>query len=113
MGAKFLNSGFGRARDAVRDGVDPGLRDAGEEAMTVADRYIPVLTGEMRATGFVEPAGRNQVAVGFDHPGAVVQHERMDYRHDDGGPKFLERAVAETRKEQAEALADQIRRRLR
>lgn len=113
MGAEFRNNGFGRARRAVSDGIDPGLRNAGDEAMRVADRYIPVLTGEMRATGFVELVSGNRVAVGFDHPGAVVQHERMDFRHDDGGPKFLERAVSETRREQAEALADQIRRRLR
>jgi len=33
--------------------------------------------------------------VAFRSPHAWLQHERLDYQHDDGEPKYLERAVDE------------------
>jgi hypothetical protein len=53
-------------------------------------------------------------AVSYDTPYAVVQHERLDFRHAPGRTaKYLENSLNAARQEVAALIAAQIRRSLR
>ena len=64
-----------------------------EGAAIAADaaQRCPVDTGTLKGSVYVIPAGTG-VQVGFSAPYAVEVHERTDISHDDGEPKFLEKA---------------------
>lgn len=58
-------------------------------------RQAPIDTGDLRANCSVSPLQRNDpqvwVTVGYNLPYAIVQHERLDFRHPKGGKaKYLE-----------------------
>lgn len=97
-----------------------GMRIAGlalhTEAETIMSesksRYVPVDTGVLRASGIVlQPASdREGVEVRMGYGGAaedyaLIQHERLDYKHSVGGPKYLERPLLEAAKGMTERLA--------
>jgi hypothetical protein len=98
---KFLGS---RALDKIlRDAKQNGQRaaDAGRYAvgLTILARAIPITPkkwGVLRGSGYVTHPANGVVTVGFGGPAAAyawVQHERMDFKHTEGGPKYLENAV--------------------
>lgn len=74
--------------------------------MTISKRdHVPVDQGTLRASGFVaRPAvTKRKAAVTMGYGGAaaqyaLVQHERTDFRHTVGGPKYLERPVRAARR---------------
>jgi len=73
-----------------------------ELVMTEAKKRTPVDTGALRSSGLVEPplltGASVEVSFGFGGPAApyaVVQHERLDYRHTVGQAKFLEQPFNE------------------
>ena len=74
---------------------------AGNIAMTEAKEYAPKDLGVLRASGYVTlPNEDGAVELGFGGPAAdyaVVQHENPDFRHAEGGWKFLERALIDVR----------------
>lgn len=106
------NIDFGRGRAALRRGKRPALDAAGHVVLDSSNRLIPEETGEMERTGDVQVDG-DTASIFYTHPGAAVQHERLDYHHDNGQAKFLEQSTTRTRGEQAEALARELRRELR
>lgn len=68
-----------------------------EKIMAVSKERVPVDTGVLRASGHVElpHVSGTGVEVDFGYGGAAeryawIQHERMDYQHSHGGPKYLE-----------------------
>jgi hypothetical protein len=69
-----------------------GLRKAAEHLLQVSSQKAPHEEGTLERSGDIsmdEDAG--QVAVFFDTPYAVRQHEEMTWRHDDGREaKYLE-----------------------
>lgn len=95
-----------------------GLLDGGEHILTKAIPNTPKLSGTLRRAGVVSirdlpdpqevyakaESGQEYQSVGvpthmdtevyvsFNTPYARKQHEEMDYRHIDGGPKYLENA---------------------
>ena len=79
------------------------------EVLDVAQDLVPVDSGELRDSGelVVSDGG---VRVVFTAGHAWYQHERLDYQHDDGGAKFVERAVDQV--DIAAAVADGVRARL-
>lgn len=73
-------------------------------------RRAPTRTGALRASArIVEEPGSGTAAVTFDADHAVYQHENLDYRHDDGGPKFLETALVSERGTVGRLLQAEIR----
>lgn len=68
------------------------------QVLTVSQRdYVPVETGALRASGFVEPpitrGAETSVTVGFGGPAApyaVIVHEDLTKRHPVGQAKYLE-----------------------
>ncbi len=70
------------------------LRDTAKVVLKRAKELAPKDDGDLRRSGrvYVDDVG---VRVVFKAPHAWLQHERLDYKHDDGGPKYLERAMDE------------------
>lgn len=79
------------------------LYEEGEEIMTRSkEEFVPVDLSTLKNSGLTHPAeirGKT-VTVELTFGGAaseyaIVQHERLDYRHTVGGPKYLERPLKE------------------
>lgn len=71
-----------------------GCEDAADELLTRASELVPLEEGTLLRSGRVV-TGETGAAVGFGQGGAsdyaVPQHERLDYRHDNGRQaKYLE-----------------------
>jgi hypothetical protein len=80
------------------------LRAIGEEIMTDvkssrAGHGVPVDTGALRSTGLVEGpevTSTPRVTLSFGGPAApyaLAQHERLDYQHRVGEPRYLVRGL--------------------
>lgn len=74
-----------------------GLIAAGLIIEADAKRKAPVLTGNLRASGFSrkDPTDPEVVEVGFNAAYAIFVHEDLEAHHTNGEAKFLENAVKE------------------
>ena len=84
---------------AMRAGAARGLALAAEHVLGEAMKRVPIEEHILEESGTVTTdPGNLRAAVVFDTPYAVVQHEDMALRHDDGREaKYLENAMnAET-----------------
>lgn len=70
------------------------LRDTAKDVLRLAKQKAPADTKALRASGRVL-VDDVTVRVVFRSPHAWLQHERLDYKHDDGEAKYLEHAVDE------------------
>lgn len=69
------------------------LTAAGYHVLGVSNEQVPHETGDLMRSGGVATEG-DTVAIYYDTPYAVVQHEDLNYRHDEGrNAKFLENAI--------------------
>lgn len=69
------------------------LAAAGYHVLGVSNEQVPHEVGDLMRSGGVA-VENDEVAVYYDTPYAVVQHEDMSLRHDDGrNAKYLENAV--------------------
>ena len=81
--------------------VGQALFREGEAIMLISKRdFVPVDTGNLRATGAVEPVEFDgdviRVRLVYGGPAALyafIQHERLDYFHAVGQAKYLERPL--------------------
>lgn len=71
------------------------LFEGGELILSEADTRVPIEEGTLSRSGHVSEDRPNlKVAVSYDTPYAVVQHEEMSFQHDGGREaKFLENAI--------------------
>src|SRR6059036_477727 len=81
--------------ETVPGGIEQALREFGETVMTDAKAtYVPVDTGALRASGFVDgPDAAGTVTLGFGGPAApyaVIVHEDLTVTHKVGQAKYLE-----------------------
>lgn len=89
-----------RIREMPR-AVAAGSYMLGNVIMTEAKRRTPADTGTLRGSGYVEnpvmSGNTAKTTLGFGGAAkayAVVQHERLDFKHPNGGEaKFLENAI--------------------
>ena len=88
---KQNNAKLTEIEKAARD----ALQDAAKDVLKRAKELAPKESGALRRSGRVS-VDDVTVRVVFRSPIAWLQHERLDYQHDEGGPKYLERAVAES-----------------
>lgn len=113
--AKSVRSDWrgGTANQRARRGADLGAAAGGDHVRDVAVHRAPRLTGTLRASAHVtQEPGSGTAAIGFGADYAIYQHERMDYQHDDGGPKFLETALVSERREVARLMQTEVRKAL-
>jgi hypothetical protein len=95
----------GTRQDAAR-----GLLLAAKHILKVSNRDVPVESGELERSGDTSiDAEALRASVSYDTPYAVYEHEAMNLHHDDGGPKFLERALHSERGDVAKIIAREIR----
>lgn len=70
-----------------------GLEQWAQEVLGLAQQLVPVDTGELHNSGYVETRG-NAVEVGFAADHAIYVHEDLSAHHPNGGQaKFLESAA--------------------
>lgn len=87
-----------------------GLRLGGEHVLKLSRDIVPLEEGTLERSGMVSDDGKGVVAVSYDVPYAVRQHEDLDLRHDPGrSAKYLEKAVAEGQGDIAQLVAAQVR----
>lgn len=83
----------GDAADArARAGAVRGLKLGAEHLLSESRRLVPIEEGTLERSGVASvDEGELLAAVSYDGPYCVVQHERLDYRHDPGrSAKYLE-----------------------
>jgi hypothetical protein len=83
--------------EAGQQAAKAALYQEGEAIMTESKRQCPVDLGNLRATGHVSQPEMQQghitVTLAYGGPSAtyaIVQHERLDFRHTVGKAKYLE-----------------------
>lgn len=89
---------LGKFTDEKQKRLSAHLYKEAEGIMTAAKELVPVDTGTLRDSGFVEKpkGGKNggiEVTLGFGGAAklyALKVHEDMDAHHTVGGPKYLE-----------------------
>jgi len=88
-----------------------------ELIMAESKKQVPVDTGTLRGTGHVEPSETKkdsvEVELGYGGPAApyaVVQHERLDFKHKVGKAKYLEDPFKAAAPKLPRALAERLRR---
>lgn len=93
-----------------------GLYREAEEIMTLSKTLVPVETGTLRDSGFVDPpvTSGNVVTVRLGYGGeaeayALKQHEDLTLHHPNGQAKFLEKPMLEAASHLDEKLAVFIR----
>ena len=100
--------------------VAAALYQEAELVMTTSKDQVPVDTGTLKNSGFVNDPDVNggEIAVVLGYGGAasayaLKQHEDLTLRHDDGNAKFLERPVLAAGKGLAARLAARVKSALR
>lgn len=100
--------------DVMRElarGTLEGLKLAGEHILQLSRQKVPLEEGTLERSGEVSDDGALTVAVSYDTPYAVRQHEDMTLRHAAGrSAKYLETAMGEGRAEAAQIVAATARR---
>lgn len=77
-----------------------GTRAAAERLRAYAVPLAPLDLGPLRSSASVKGINAEPVAILiFDAPYAAVQHERLDYQHDDGQAKYVEEPMTEHARE--------------
>jgi len=100
LGSDALARKFNAAAGKAQQAADAGAYNVGLVILRKAVRNAPKKWGVLRGSGHVTHPQGGSCTVGFGGPAAAyawVQHERMDFKHTEGGPKYLERAVNEVR----------------
>jgi hypothetical protein len=95
---------------AGRAGAGRGLFLAGEHLLGEASDLAPHEEGDLARSGETSQSGL-KVAVSFDTPYAVVQHEDMTFAHDEGRTaKYLEKPMNSERTVLGQIIATSVRR---
>ena len=111
-----ISSIMAKLRQGERAGVEEATRLVAEQS----DKNAPTDTRELvesRRTR-IEESGRKvrgeiSYGKGLDDPRAVINHEKTEIRHERGGAKYLERAMASELPKVKRAIADGIKKELR
>lgn len=95
----------------ARAGAIRGLQDAGEHLLERTNRIVPRDDGDLQHSGRVTvDTSQMTVAVSYDTPYAVMQHEDLGLDHAGGRQsKYLEKTMAAERDQMRELIAAQIR----
>lgn len=99
----------------LRAAAARGLLLGAEHVLGVSNDRVPLDEGFLQNTGTASvDEGDLTGMVSYDGPYAVVQHERMDFRHAPGREaKYLENSLNAERQQVQALIAAQIRRALR
>lgn len=94
----------------VKMALRQGLRIAGEHILGVSNRQVPHEEGYLEMTGVVTEDGVDTVAISYDTPYAVIQHEDLTLHHDAGrNAKYLENACKSEAKTAGRLIATHVK----
>lgn len=107
-----VEQAFAMVQARVEAAARRGLDEAAEEVLAESNRHAPIEEGDLSESGKTSRSG-DSVAISYDTPYAVKQHESTSLRHDPGrASKFLETAANANRDEIRSTVANEIRRAL-
>lgn len=92
----------------LKRGSSRGLAIAGEHIKGVSQAQVPKEEHVLEESAAVSVEGM-EVAVSYDTPYAVYQHEQMGLNHTEGNAKYLENAFNSEADNAAEIIAREIR----
>ena len=99
-GDKALIRRLKQIQKEAPEAVEAGLYQEGLRAQEIGVPLTPLDIGTLRNSWYVAHPTRtrkgSQVEIGVGGAAedyAMVQHERLDFKHEVGGPKFVERAL--------------------
>ncbi|MCP3799745.1 hypothetical protein NLX83_10795 [Allokutzneria sp. A3M-2-11 16] len=99
--------------DAAHAGAVRGLALGAEHVRAVSVDRAPLDTAALRNSATAShDADSLTAAVSYDTPYAARQHEELTWHHREGGPKYLESALASEREVVARLIQAQIRKAL-
>ena len=100
------------AAQRIQTDVRAAVNDEGERLLDKAEERVPVDTGELRDSGHVIDATEGDTIaaeIEFDAPHALVVHEDLEAKHDDGQAKFLESVLKENAKTVVANIGEKLR----
>ncbi|MEU4332331.1 hypothetical protein [Nonomuraea dietziae] len=99
----------------MQEGAVKGLKVAMEHLLQVSREEVPLEEGTLERSGTTSvDASSLTGAVSYDTVYAVIQHERLDFKHDAGRKaKYLEDPFDAEQETMQELIAAEIRRSLR
>lgn len=126
MGITIRNSlNLGQLKEQAERSSGEALQAAADHVRDVARDRAPILSGpvdlkkanqdrrahpgELRESAYSLVVENDRAEVGFSAYYAGWQHERMDYHHTAGGPKFLETALDTEADEALRIMAEKLR----
>ena len=94
--------------------VGDALFRRAEKIMAISkDQYVPVLTGDLKASGKVEgpEITKTKIKVSLEYPlhYATKQHERLDFHHSIGQAKFLEIPLNEAKSTLIKDISEELK----
>ena len=95
-------------RGALSLAVERGVKAAGEVILEASQEDVPVDEGDLKRSGYTARRGK-RVNIGYRDPVAIIVHENLRARHDQGRAKYLEHAMNTKRDEALEAVAVELR----
>jgi len=106
-----------KAKGAARAGANRGLLKWAEHVLEQANRIVPIekgANGGLLSTGVTsQDESKLTVAVSYDKPYAVRQHEELEYKHDAGRrAKYLEEPLNASKSLGGGMVASEIKREL-
>jgi hypothetical protein len=101
-----------RVSAQIKDAAHRGLQLAGEHLLQVSTARAPLEEGDLARSGAVtDDAAAGIVAVSFDRPYAVTQHEELTFHHAAGKTaKYLEGPMHEEQDTILAVIAQETRR---
>lgn len=110
-----FDSHFDRVYATLSGAAMDGLVDAAEHLLQVSRTEVPHEQGDLERSGAVtQDRTQDTVAVSYDRPYAVIQHEELSYRHAPGRKaKYLEDPAIAERETMTAIAAKRVRRAMR
>lgn len=109
---KWEELNLAAVQQKINRATQQGLYLAGQHILNVSNKQVPHEEGDLERSGVVSEAGGNnlEIAVSYDTPYAVRQHEDLSLRHDAGrNAKFLENACRSERGTAGKIIAKAIK----
>jgi hypothetical protein len=101
-----------RASKEILDACQKDAENAAKQALAASQAHVPVNTGQLKASGYVDPVHRHDTAVscscGYDHEWAAHIHEGFTYGIRGPAPKFLTKGANFVRRSFVNAVTETI-----
>lgn len=112
MEYQWTNNKIPGVQAAIQAALQRGLRTAGEHILNVSNGQVPLEEGDLARSGVVSSADGSEltVAISYDTPYAVRQHEDLSLRHDPGrNAKYLSNACSSEAKTAGRLIARAVK----